>query len=80
MRICQLGLGWFGTLLVLAIAVGAGYYLYISLAESDAEPSCEAAQNACLRKCRSSATESAEAQRCQQACQREAEVCAGLAR
>jgi hypothetical protein len=73
-------LGWFGTLLVLAIAVGAGYYAYVSLGEDDAEPSCEAAQNACLRKCRNSATESAEAQRCQQACQREADICASLAR
>jgi hypothetical protein len=76
MRDLQKGLGWFGTLLVLAIAVGAGYYLYVSLAESDAEPGCEAAQNACLRKCRHSATESAEAQRCQEACQREADACA----
>jgi len=73
----QRGLGWFGSLIVLAIAVGAGYYAYLGVAESDQAPSCAAAQNSCLQKCRRTSTESADAQSCQQACQREADACAG---
>jgi uncharacterized protein HemX len=80
MRKSQNGLGWFGSLIVLAIAVGAGYYAYTSLMQSDEELSCTAAQNACLRKCRRSTTEAAAAQSCQQACQREAEACASAGR
>lgn len=76
----QRGLGWFGSLIVLAIAAGGGYYAYKGMAGSDEAPSCAAAQNACLQKCRRTATEAAAAQTCQQACQREAEACAGAGR
>lgn len=77
MRRRQLGLGWFGTLIVLALAVGAGWYAYTEVfGDDDAPPpSCAAAQNACLQKCRRSSTEAPAAQSCQQACQREAEAC-----
>jgi hypothetical protein len=76
----QEGLGWFGSLIVLAIAVGAGYYAYKGVAESDEAPSCAAAQKACLQKCRRTATEAAAAQSCQHACQREADACASAGR
>ncbi len=76
MRSAQRGLGWFGSLVVLAIAVGAGYYLYQQLAVEDAEPSCKAAQNACLQDCRRNATSNAAIQECQHGCQRDADVCA----
>jgi len=80
MRKSQNGLGWFGSLIVLAIAVAAGYYAYKGIADGDEAPSCAAAQNVCLQKCRRTATEAAAAQSCQQACQREAEACAGSGR
>jgi hypothetical protein len=73
----QKGMGWLGILIVLGIATGGGYYAYKGIAESDETPSCAGAQNACLQKCRRTATEAAAAQSCQQACQREAEACAG---
>ena len=76
MRRQERGLGWFGTLVVLAIAVGAGYYLYQVLVVGDDEPSCAVAQNECLQICRRTSTDSAAAQACQEVCRREADVCA----
>jgi hypothetical protein len=73
-------MGWLGILIVLGIAVGGGYYAYQGLSGSDEAPSCAAAQNACLQKCRRTATESAAAQSCQQECKRDAEACAGAKR
>lgn len=78
MRKTQKGLGWFGSLVVLALAVGAAYYLYQQMVVGDATPSCAAEQNECLRKCRRTTSENAAAQACQQSCQREADVCAAL--
>jgi uncharacterized protein HemX len=80
MRSSQRGLGWFGSLVVLALAVAAGYYLYQQMVEGDATPSCAAEQNECLQKCRRTSTDNAAAQACQQDCQREADVCAALRR
>ena len=72
----QRGMGWLGIMIVLGIAAGGGYYAYQSIAKSGEAPSCAAAQNACLQRCRRTATEAAAVQSCQQACQREAESCA----
>jgi len=80
MRSSQRGLGWFGSLVVLALAVAAGYYLYQQMVEGDETPSCAAAQNQCLQSCRRASTDNAAAQACQQGCQREADVCAALRR
>ena len=80
MRKTQRGLGWFGSLIVLALAAAGGYYVYKAVMETDAAPSCAAAQNACLQKCRRSTTEAPAAQSCQEACQREAEACASATR
>ena len=71
----QKGMGWLGILIVLGIAAGGGYYAYKGIAESDEAPSCAAAQNACLQKCRRTATEAPAAQACQQDCRREADAC-----
>ena len=76
----QRGLGWFGILVVLAIAAAGGYYAYKAISESDEAPSCLAAQSACLQKCRRTETEAAAAQSCQQTCQRETQACAGTGR
>jgi hypothetical protein len=76
----QRGLGWFGSLIMLAIAAGGGYYAYKGVADRDEAPSCAPARNACLQKCRRTATEVAAAQSCQQACQRESEACSGATR
>jgi hypothetical protein len=76
----QTGSGWFWTLVVLALAMAAGYYAYKGVEEGDDTPSCRAAQNTCLQSCRRTATESAAAQRCQQACQRDADACASAGR
>lgn len=72
----QSGMGWLGILIVLGIAAGGGYYTYQGISDSGEAPSCAAAQNACLQRCRRTATEAAAVQSCQQACQREAEACA----
>lgn len=80
MRKAQRGLGWFGSLVVLALAVGAGYYLYQQLTVPDAAPSCEAELNGCIHKCRQTATDATAMQACQQACRDEERVCKSLRR
>ena len=80
MRRTQKGLGWFGSLIVLALAVGAGYYLYQQMVVGEAAPSCAAEETGCLQKCRRTSTDNASIQACQESCRREAEVCASLAR
>ena len=76
MRRSQRGLGWFGSLVVLALAVGAGYYLYQQMVVRDEHPSCNAQRNACLQDCRRNATDNAAMQECQRVCQRDADACA----
>lgn len=71
----QRGLSWFGALIVVAIAVVAGYYVYKGVMGEDEAPSCNSALNACMKNCRRTTTESAAAQSCQQACQRDADEC-----
>lgn len=80
MRKMQKGLGWFGSLVVLALAVAAGYYLYQQMVVGEAAPSCAAQQNECLQKCRRASTDNASMQACQQGCQREAAMCENLKR
>ncbi len=62
-------------LLILAFAGGLAYWAYKSLEGSDGPPSCSAAQNACMQKCRRTTTENQEAQACQASCTREREGC-----
>ena len=71
----QRGLSMFGALIVVAIAVVAGYYVYKGVMGGDEAPSCSSAFNACMQNCRRTTTESAAAQSCQQACQDDADEC-----
>ena len=80
MRRTQRGLGWFGSLVVLALAAGAGYYLYQQMVVDEQAPSCAAQHNACLQDCRRSATDNASIQACQERCRREAAHCEALTR
>jgi hypothetical protein len=81
MRALQRGLGLLGFLIMIAIAVAIGYYAYKGIWQSgDEQLSCAAALSACTKSCRRSQTETAELQRCQQACQRESDACAAGSR
>ena len=76
MRRPQRGLGTFGTLVVLAILIAGGYYLYQNvLMAPDAPPSCKAALNSCIANCRKTNTEAPEVQACQTKCQQESDAC-----
>lgn len=70
----QRGLGSFGVLVVLAIAIAGGYYAYQAI-WSEPAPSCGGAFTACMQKCRRTTTENAAAQACQQACQGDQAAC-----
>jgi len=71
----QGGLGSFGMLIVLAVAVAAGYYAYRGVTGTGDAPGCKEAFSACMKTCRRTTTEAPAAQSCQQACQRDAEAC-----
>ena len=75
MKSSQRGLGTFGMLIVLAIAVAAGYYAYKGISGGDDAPSCKSAFDACMKTCQRTTTEAPTAQACQQACQRDADAC-----
>jgi hypothetical protein len=71
----QRGLSSFGMLIILAIAVAAGYYAYQGVTGGGDAPSCKEAFRACMKTCRRTTTENSAAQACQQACQRDADAC-----
>jgi hypothetical protein len=73
----QRGLGGFGTLVILALAGAAGYYIYKSVMEpgSVSAPSCKSQLNSCIATCRKTTTEAPAAQACQETCQRDASAC-----
>ena len=77
MKGLQRGLGAFGTLVILAIAGAAGYYIYKSVfePESVSAPSCKSQLNSCIANCRKTTTEAPATQACQEACQRDASAC-----
>jgi len=75
MRRSQRGLSLLGVLVILALAAGAGYYLYKAISEVDEGPGCKDAHTSCMRYCRRTTTETASAQTCQQACQRDFDAC-----
>jgi hypothetical protein len=78
MRSGQRGLGAFGMLVVLALAVAAGYYAYKSLSGGDDAPTCKSAFTSCMQKCRRTTTEAPAAQACQEACRRDQAACERL--
>jgi hypothetical protein len=71
----QRGLSSFGMLIVLAVVAALGYYGYKAITGEDEGPSCKSAFTACMQKCRRTTTEAPAAQVCQEACQRDADVC-----
>ena len=75
MRGSQRGLSSFGMLVVLAVAVAAGYYAYKGITGGDEAPSCRSASTACMQKCRRTTTEAPAAQACQEGCQRDQAAC-----
>ena len=75
MRAWQRGLSLLGLLVLLAVAVAAGYYAYKAVSGEDAAPGCKGAFTACMQKCRRTTTEAPAAQACQESCQRDLEAC-----
>lgn len=71
----QRGLSLLGGLLIVAIAVLVLYYAYKGVTGEDEAPSCRGTHTTCLQTCRRTRTESADLQRCQDACQRDFDAC-----
>jgi hypothetical protein len=80
MKTSQRGLSAFGLLIVVAIAVAAGYYAYQGISGADEAPSCRSAFNSCMKICRRTTTEAPAAQACQEACQRDLDACGRAAK
>jgi len=74
-RHAQRGLGAFGTLLILAIAAVAAYYVYKGVTGEGEEPSCRGTYTACQQNCRRTRTEVVALQNCQDFCRREVDQC-----
>ena len=75
MRELQRGLGLFGLLIVLAVAVALGWYAYKALTGAGEAPSCKEAFGHCMKTCRRTTTETPATQACQQGCQRDLAAC-----
>jgi len=73
----QRGLGFFGILIVLAIACAIGYYAYKGITGAGEPPTCRENANICMKTCRRTTTEAPAAQACQEACQRDSAECEG---
>lgn len=71
MRSSRRGLSSFGVLVVVAVAVAAGYYTRQSITGADAARSCKSAFSACMR----TTTDVAAAQARQNACTRDQAAC-----
>jgi hypothetical protein len=80
MRSTQNGVGWFGSLIVLALTAVAGYYLYQEFVVGEEAPSCAALHQDCLKGCRRSATDNESMQACLKSCENEAQTCEALER
>jgi hypothetical protein len=61
------------TLLFVALAGVAGYYVYKGVTEEAS--TCDSALNACVKNCRRTSSEAPALQACQEACRREADAC-----
>ena len=75
MRVSQRGLSSLGLLVVLAIAIAAGYYAYKGISGGEDTPTCKGAFTTCMQKCRRTTTEAPAAQACQEACQGDQAAC-----
>lgn len=71
----QRGSSFFGALILLLILGAGGYFGYRWYLEHGDTPTCKDDLTACMRMCRRLSTESADAQKCQAACERDATAC-----
>ena len=71
----QQGLGLFGLLIIVAIAIAIGWYAYKGITGGGDAPSCRESFNTCMKICRRTTTEAPAAQACQEACQRDLAAC-----
>lgn len=76
----QRGLGAFGTLIVLALAVVAGYYLYMSLSGGDDNPTCSTQFQSCMQACRRDQSDNSDMQACENKCESDRSTCETFAR
>lgn len=75
MRKRQRGLGLFGLLIVVAIAVALGWYAYKGLTGAAEPENCREAFSHCMKTCRRTTTEAPASQACQEGCQRDQAAC-----
>jgi hypothetical protein len=71
----QSGLTILGALFVIAIIAIGGYFGYQWYTGGEDAPTCKNDHIACMRMCRRLATDTAEAQKCQAACDRDLAGC-----
>jgi len=71
----QRGLGAFGTLVVLALAAVAGYYLYTGFSGGDARPTCRSQFESCMRVCNRTQTDNSGMQACRDKCESDQSFC-----
>lgn len=64
------------SVLLIAIAAAAGYFVYDAVVAPEGPTTCASAQSACIKTCRRASNEASAAQACQDACQRDAQACA----
>lgn len=76
----QKGLGTLGSLIVIALAGVAAYYIYLGIFAEEAAPSCKSELEKCMQRCRKTSSETSAAQACQKDCRREAHLCEGFKR
>ena len=72
----QRGLGLFGALIIVALAIVALYYVYKGVTGEDEAPTCRSVLTECQKNCRRTRTEAPDLEKCQDFCQREAAECA----
>jgi hypothetical protein len=79
-RTVQRGLGTLGSLIVIALAAVAAYYIYLNVTGEGAVPTCKSELEKCMQRCRKTSTDTTAAQTCQKRCQRESHLCEGMKR
>ena len=75
MRAVEHGLSSFGTLLVIAVALVAAYYVYQAVTGEDEVPTCDTQFEACMKLCRRTASDNDAMQACQKKCESDVEFC-----
>ena len=76
----QRGLGALGTLIVLALAAVAAYYLYVGFNGGDEKPTCGEQFESCMQACNRSQTDNTTMQGCRQKCEEDQSTCKTFAR